>query len=105
MSSAICFNLEQSNILSSDNGLSTYTLSTTMRNRPLENILRKGENADQYICSIFSFSPKMFSALSKKNILIYVIFGLSSANAFHFNSSMILSFDKDLTPSQTSPCF
>ena len=51
MSTAICFNLEHSNILFSVNGL------TTLRNKALENTAIKGENAgDQH----FRFFPQFF---------------------------------------------
>ena len=71
MSSAICFTLDQSNILSYGNGL------TTLRKEPFENNLRKGENADNKhfllshnvcypITSIFLCFKTFFFLLSAK---------------------------------------
>ena len=48
MLSAVCFNLDQSKILSSGNGLTLYQTSrllTTLRRKALENTVGKGENA------------------------------------------------------------
>ena len=50
MFSAICFNLDQSKILSSCNGLTLFhtipTFNDPPRKRPFENIVGKGENAE-----------------------------------------------------------
>ena len=51
MSSAICFNLDQSKILPSGNGL------TTLSEQSFENIVGKGENAGQ---QHFFLLPKCF---------------------------------------------
>ena len=50
----------------------------------------------------FSPFPAMFSILSKREIIVLAIFFLSSANVFNFRKSNSLSFDKDLTLSQTT---
>ena len=79
MSSAICFSLDQSKILSSGNGL---------RRRTFNNILEKGENARRSNQHFL----KIFFTFSKKHFLIYATFSLSSANALTYDQSKILSF-------------
>ena len=84
MSSAICFNLDQSG-----NGLKAFKLFGTqsrllmtlyMYKNPFENIVGKGENAGNH----------MFSTLSKRNFNFCVTFIiLSSTNAFNLDQSKI----------------
>ena len=45
ISSAICFNLDQSKIPLPGNGLTLYHTIPTLKKKPLENIVGKGENA------------------------------------------------------------
>ena len=83
MPSAICFNLEQSKILSSGNELNClchqaklftfsktsaclrfttlFRLSKTLRKKPFQNIVGKGENAGNQHCLLFPqcFPPKL----------------------------------------------
>ena len=54
MPSAICFNLDQSKILSSGNGL------TTLGKKPFESIVGKRENAGNQVTSIFFLFSKCF---------------------------------------------
>ena len=57
--SAICFNLDQSKILSSGNGLTSTTQSevlVTLRDRAFENIVGKGENAGNQDFFIFFYN-------------------------------------------------
>ena len=61
--------------------------------KPFENIVGKGEIA---CTSNFSFSHK-FSTLSKTNIIIFVTFNLSSADAFNLVWSKILSCGNGLS--------
>ena len=74
-------------------------LLPTLRKKPLENIVRKGENA------AFSPFPTMFSTLSRTKIMIVATFNLSSANAFNLDQSRILSFGKELNHSHTMTPF
>ena len=67
-------------------------LLTTLRKKPFENLVGKGENAGNYHFSPF---PTMFSTLSKTNINFSVTFILSSAKAFNLDQSEILSFGKE----------
>ena len=64
----------------------------TLRKTPLENILRKGENAGNQQFLI----PTMFSTLPKTNFNFLVTFNLSSANGFSLDQSKILLFGKAL---------
>ena len=63
MSSAICFNLDQSKILSSGNGLSVQShLITALRKKAFENGMVNGENAGNQHFLLFA---TMFSTLPK----------------------------------------
>ena len=58
----------------------------------VENIMGKGENADNQIFSFFH----LFSIVSKSKIVILTMFNLLSANALNLVMSKILSFGKGL---------
>ena len=66
MSSAICFNLEESKILLSGNGLTLYHTIPTYYDcykKPFKNTVEKGENAgDQH----FLLFPQCFLPMSKR---------------------------------------
>ena len=72
--------------------LSLYHTVPTLRMKPLENIMGKGENAGNQHFLLF---PTMFYSLSKIEITIYVPFDLSSAKALNLVQSENLSFGKD----------
>ena len=87
MSSAICYNLDQSKILSSGRVLSS-------KQKCASNIVGKGENAsDKY------FLHHFFN-LSQNNLNFAVIYLLSSANAFRLALAKILSSDRKLNDQQ-----
>ena len=65
---------------------------TSKNKKPFENIVRKGENADNQHFLLFS---QCFLLFPKKDIC-EVAFILSSANAFNLDLSKILSFGKEL---------
>ena len=65
----------------------------TLRKRPFENIVGKGENAGY----AFSHFPTMFSILPKKNVNFLFTSILLSANVFNLDQSKFLSFGKQLT--------
>ena len=95
MSFAICFNLDQSKILSFGNGLMLYPTIPTFnvpKNKALENTVGKGENA--FPASIFSFST-VFSTQSRREINILATLNLSSSNAFILFMSKFLLFGKE----------
>ena len=52
------------------------------KKKPFQNIVGKGENAGN---QHFLFFPTIFSTLSKTEIIIYVTFILSSANALNLD--------------------
>ena len=60
--------------------------------KPFENIVGKGENAGNHHFLLF---PTMFSAHLKTNFSFSVTFMMSSAYAFSFDQSKILSFGKE----------
>ena len=64
----------------------------TLRKKPFEKIVGKGENA---VNPAFSPLSTMFSTLLKTNFNFSVTFILSSANAFNLNQSKNLSFGKE----------
>ena len=64
-----------------------------------KHLLEKGEIA----CTSNFFFPTMFSTLSKTEIIIFVTFNLSSANAFNLVWSKILSCGNGLTPRHAEP--
>ena len=66
--------------------------------------MRKEENAGLYKL-VFLFFPRKFCTLPKTNFNLLVRFILSSAKSFSLDWSKILLFVKELTLSQTSPCF
>ena len=70
-------------------------LLTTLKIKPFENIVGKGENAGN---QHFLFSPQYFSTISKTNFIFSVTFILSSAkfNAFISDQSKNLLFGKEL---------
>ena len=75
-------------------------LLSTLKEKVLENIVRKGENVGN---QHFLLSPQCF--LPETNFNDSVAFILASANAFNLDYSKLLSFDKELSLSQTSPGF
>ena len=72
-------------------------LLTTLKRKALENTMGKGENAGNQHFLLF---PTVFSTLSKREIIILIIFNMSSAKAFNFDKSNILSFGKELKVSK-----
>ena len=62
------------------------------RKEAFQNIVGKRENAGNH----FSPFPKMFSTLSKTEIIIYDPFILSTANAFNLDKVKFLSSGKGL---------
>ena len=71
-----------------------YTIRTfnDLENESLENIVEKGENANNQ-----HFSPfPTFSTFSKTKFKFPVIFVMSSANVFNSDKSKILSFGEGL---------
>ena len=68
-------------------------LLTTLKMKPFENIVRKGENAFN---SIFSISHNIFY-YSKNKFHFLSTFILSSANAFNLDQPANLLFGKELT--------
>ena len=71
-------------------------LLTTLKKRAFWKTLLEWEK--MLVTSIFSFSHSVFysSTLSRREITILASFNLSSANAFNFENSKILSFSKEL---------
>ena len=63
-------------------------LLTRLGKKPFENIVGKGENA---VHQHFLLFPKCFLLLSKTEMIISVIFILSSANAFNLDKVKILT--------------
>ena len=104
MWSVICFNLDQSKVLSSGNGLFLHHAIPTFHNLEkvaFENMVGKWENADN---QHFPFSHNdCYSSQSKFQFLGHI--NLSSANALNLDKSIILLFSKDLiafTPFQNN---
>ena len=66
----------------------------TCKKKAFENTVGKGENAgDQH----FLLFPQCFILLTKGEIIILVMFNLSSANALNLVTSKILLFGKGLS--------
>ena len=70
MSSAICFNLDQSKILSSGNVLTLCHIIPTMNNPEKESFKKHCAERRKYWLPAFSPFPTMFSTHSKENILL-----------------------------------
>ena len=83
MSSAVCFNLDQSKILLSCNGL-----NDPEKKEVSGNIVGEGENAGNKHLLLF---PQCFIILPESSFNFSVIFILSPANAFDFEQSKIFS--------------
>ena len=66
MSSAICFNLDQSKILSSDKGLNLSTQVLVLHVCSTKRLKTLGEKEKSLVTSNFSFFPTGFSTLLKK---------------------------------------
>ena len=67
----------------------------TLKKKPLENIVGKGENAGNQHFLLF---PQCFPSIHpQKNFCFSVTFILSSANAFNLDQSKNLSFGKELS--------
>ena len=79
-----CFMLSNLGPPMRQNGLKPFNtqsrLLMTLKKKPFENIMKKGENAGT---NIFTFSHNVFYP-SKSNFSISIIFVLSSANACKF---------------------
>ena len=73
----------ESSFFNSLNPLPQSLLFTTLKKKPLENIVGKGENAGNQL-------------FHKTNFKFLVTFILSSANAFDLDKPKILSFDNEL---------
>ena len=84
--------IEEFGILSLLNSL-PHNLDFSLRKKPFENIVGKGENAGNQHFLLF---PQGFLALLKTEIIILATFNLLSANAFNLDQYRILSFGKDL---------
>ena len=73
--------------------LTLYHTITTLYKKPFENIVGKGENADNQHFLLF---PQCFFTLHKTNFNFSITLILSSASAFNFDRYKTLSFDKEL---------
>ena len=92
--SAICFSLDQSKILTSGNGLSLYLTILTFNDQKEEGFGKHCGNQH------FLLLPTLFSALSRREVIILAMFNLSSANAFNLVISKVLLFGKGLRKQQ-----
>ena len=68
-------------------------LLTTLKKKPFENTMGKGENASNQHSLFF---PTVFSILSRREIIILATCNLLSANAFNLDTSKMLLFGKGL---------
>ena len=88
MSSAICFNLDQSEILSSGNGLNIIEqcwLLTTLQKIPFKNTVGKGEDAgNQYFLLFQHCFPE------SKNDTISAFVEIIACKCFHFEYDLTL---------------
>ena len=66
----------------------------TLTKKAFENIVGKGENADNQHFLLF---PQCFLSVTKKKINFWIKIILSSANAFNLDQAKYLSFGKELT--------
>ena len=101
LSSANCFNLDQSKILSSGNGLMLDDYPNPFPNKPWmlrvysTSLLKTlWEKEKMLVTSIFSFPHSVFYSMKKK-IIILATFNLSSVNAFNSVMFKILLFGKE----------
>ena len=90
MSSAICFNLDQSKILLSDYGLSLYQTMTILRRNLLET------PGDQHFLLFQECFPRFSTQISIFEPVVIVL----NAKTMNLDKSRILSFGKELTLSQ-----
>ena len=75
------------------NSLQHNSHLTTLRKKPFENIVGKGE---MLLTSIFSISHNVFSTLPEANFSCSVTLNMSSANALNLDQSKNLSFGKEI---------
>ena len=73
-------------VKSRDSVVVPYNLQvlTALRRKSFENIVGKGENAGNQHFLLF---PAVFSSIPKTNFIFFVVFVLSSANAFSLDKS------------------
>ena len=100
MLSAICFNLDQSKILSSGNWLTLYHTIPTFndpeeKKKPSKKIVEKGENAGNKHFLLFPQCFQPYPSKNKNHHFSYFI--LSSANAFNLEQSRMLLYGKELS--------
>ena len=74
------------------NSLPHNPFITALRMKPFENIVGEGK---MLVTAFYPFST-MFTALIKTEIITYVTFNISSANASNLDKSKLLSFGKEL---------
>ena len=100
-STAICFNLYQSKILSSGTGLTLHMQSQllkTLKKKPSENIVEKGENAGNQHFLLF---PQCFPSYPEQILPCGSLLKFVICKCLQFGlGSNILSFGKELTKQQ-----